>query len=185
MSPTLPPPAATTLRLHAATAADAMTANPMSIREELTVHEAVVFLIERGISAAPVINEAGRPVGVVTEADILRHNRDHADHMHPVPAEAFDRELTLTTGEHLDKNAFEVHPAEPVERPSVAPDLTPHLHANAQTSIASLKGIGAQTGKKRALKALNDDDAKGIVDALSGTNDFDSLLARIEQVLDR
>lgn len=86
---------------------------------------------------------------------------------------------------YLDKSAFEVHPAEPVERPSVAPDLNPHLHANAHTSIASLKGIGAQTGKRRALKALNDDDAKGIADALSGTTDLDSLLEKIEQVLER
>jgi hypothetical protein len=86
---------------------------------------------------------------------------------------------------YLDKSAFEVHPADPVERPSVAPDLSPHLHANAHTSIASLKGIGAQTGKKRALKALSNDDAKGIADALSGTNDLDSLLAKIEQVLEQ
>ena len=86
---------------------------------------------------------------------------------------------------YLDKSAFEVHPAERVERPNVAPDLSPHLHANARISIASLKGISAQTGKRRALKALNDDDAKGIAEALSGANDLDSLLAKIEQVLER
>ena len=86
---------------------------------------------------------------------------------------------------YLDKSAFEVHPAEPVDRPSVAPDLSPHLHANARISIAALKGIGAQTGKRRALQALNEDDAKGIAEALSGTNDLDSLLVKIERVLDR
>jgi predicted transcriptional regulator len=66
------------LRLEAHIASDVMTSNPVSIREELTVHEAVVFLTERKISAAPVINQAGRPVGVVSEADILRHDREHA-----------------------------------------------------------------------------------------------------------
>ncbi|HKA06379.1 MAG TPA: CBS domain-containing protein, partial [Gemmataceae bacterium] len=59
-------PDLTPLRLHAVMADDVMTANPVSIREELTVHEAVIFLTERRISAAPVINEAGRPVGVVS-----------------------------------------------------------------------------------------------------------------------
>jgi CBS domain-containing protein len=80
----------------------------VSIREELTVHEAVVFLTERRISAAPVINEAGRPVGVVSEADVLRHDREHADHLYWLPQKLVDRELTLGSGEHLDDRSFEV-----------------------------------------------------------------------------
>jgi len=101
-------PDLTPLRLHAVMADDVMTANPVSIREELTVHEAVIFLTERRISAAPVINEAGRPVGVVSEADILRHNREHADHLYWVPQKDVDRELTLGSGEHLSGKSFEV-----------------------------------------------------------------------------
>jgi len=96
------------LRLQAHIASDVMTSNPVSIREELTVHEAVVFLTERKISAAPVINEAGRPVGVVSEADILRHDREHAEHLYWIPQKEVDRELTLQTGEHLDGRSFEV-----------------------------------------------------------------------------
>jgi CBS domain-containing protein len=99
---------ATPLRLHALMAEDVMTPNPVSVRDELTVHEAVVFLTERKISAAPVINEAGRPVGVVSEADILRHDREHADHLYWLPQKEVDRELTLGTGEHLDGKSFEV-----------------------------------------------------------------------------
>jgi CBS domain-containing protein len=108
MSGTLTAPDVAHLRLHAALAEDVMTANPVSIREELTVHEAVVFLTERRISAAPVINEAGRPVGVVSEADILRHNREHADHLYWLPQKLVDRELTLGSGEHLSDQSFEV-----------------------------------------------------------------------------
>ncbi|HJZ93427.1 MAG TPA: CBS domain-containing protein [Gemmataceae bacterium] len=96
------------LRLHAVIAGDVMTANPVSIAEDATVHEAVVFLTERRISAAPVINEAGRPVGVVSEADILRHNREHSDHLYWVPQKEVDRQLTLGSGEHLDDRSFEV-----------------------------------------------------------------------------
>src|SRR3954453_8006906 len=54
-------------------AADLMTPNPMSIRQSATVSEAATFLAGRGISAAPVIDEAGRPVGVVSSTDILIH----------------------------------------------------------------------------------------------------------------
>ena len=108
MTATLPRVDLTPLRLHAVLAEDVMTPNPVSIREELTVHEAVVFLTERRISAAPVINEAGRPVGVVSEADILRHDREHADHLYWLPQKEVDRELTLSTGEHLSGKSFEV-----------------------------------------------------------------------------
>src|SRR5207302_5680654 len=36
-------------------------------------------LTHRGISGAPVIDEAGRPVGVVSRADILVHDREAVD----------------------------------------------------------------------------------------------------------
>jgi CBS domain-containing protein len=96
------------LRLHAVIADDVMSHNPVSLGEDLTVHEAVVFLTERRISAAPVINEAGRPVGVISEADILRHDREHAEHLYWLPQKEVDRELTLESGEHLSGNSFEV-----------------------------------------------------------------------------
>jgi len=108
MTDTLPKVDLAPLRLNAVLAEDVMTPNPVSIREELTVHEAVVFLTERRISAAPVINEAGRPVGVVSEADILRHDREHADHLYWLPQKEVDRELTLGSGEHLSGKSFEV-----------------------------------------------------------------------------
>ena len=92
------------LSLYAATAADVMTRNPVSIAADATVHEAVVFLTERRISAAPVISDAGRPVGVVTEADILRHTREQAEHLNPLPDA--ERELQLRTGEKLGDDEF-------------------------------------------------------------------------------
>ncbi len=64
------------LILDAVTAADLMTPNPMSIRAEATVPEAIAWLTEKGFSAAPVIDESGRPIGVVSRADILVHERE-------------------------------------------------------------------------------------------------------------
>lgn len=61
------------LVLDARTARDLMTANPVSIHQAATVGEAAAFLSGRGISAAPVIDEAGRPVGVVSRSDLLIH----------------------------------------------------------------------------------------------------------------
>lgn len=59
------------LSLYVRTAADLMTRNPRSIGHRATVQEAATFLTKRGISAAPVIDDAGRPIGVVSRSDIL------------------------------------------------------------------------------------------------------------------
>ncbi|HEV3142610.1 MAG TPA: CBS domain-containing protein [Gemmataceae bacterium] len=58
------------------TASDLMTANPLSIREDATLAEAIRFMTDHALSGAVVINAAGRPVGVITNTDILVHQRE-------------------------------------------------------------------------------------------------------------
>jgi predicted transcriptional regulator len=55
-------------------ARDVMTPNPVSINETASIREAAAFLLAKRMSAAPVINEAGRAVGVVSLSDIVRHS---------------------------------------------------------------------------------------------------------------
>jgi predicted transcriptional regulator len=50
---------------------DLMTPNPLSVRHGITVREAAVFLAEQGIGAAPVVNDAGRAIGVFSRSDVL------------------------------------------------------------------------------------------------------------------
>jgi CBS domain-containing protein len=64
------------LVLDAATAADLMGPDMVSIRADATVAEAVELLIAKGFSAAPVIDEAGRAVGVLSRSDLLIHDRE-------------------------------------------------------------------------------------------------------------
>src|SRR6476469_829826 len=66
--------------LDGTTAADLMTANPLSIAAGATVREALALLTDRGFSAAPVIDEARRPVGVVSRTDVLVHEREDVRH---------------------------------------------------------------------------------------------------------
>jgi CBS domain-containing protein len=69
-------PNATRLVLEAQTAADLMTANPVSIRSSATVQDAIAVFVDKAISAAPVIDEAGRPIGVISRTDVLTHERE-------------------------------------------------------------------------------------------------------------
>src|SRR5262245_38186246 len=66
-------------------AGDLMTPNPVPIREVAPVKEAIAFLVDRRITGAPVIDGAGRPVGVLTQTDLIIHDREEVEHL--VPAE--------------------------------------------------------------------------------------------------
>lgn len=54
-------------------ARDIMTSNPVSLDEHVSLQRAAAFMTSMAVSAAPVINAAGRPLGVVSQTDILRH----------------------------------------------------------------------------------------------------------------
>src|SRR5690348_7885944 len=64
--------------LDAATAASVMTADPVSVPAGATITEVLAFLADKGFSAAPVIDQAGRPIGVVSRTDLLVHEREQA-----------------------------------------------------------------------------------------------------------
>lgn len=66
--------------LAGCTAEDLMTPNPISIRADASVREAVALLTDHAFHAAPVIDEAGRPVGVVSTTDLLIHDREQTRH---------------------------------------------------------------------------------------------------------
>ena len=53
-------------------AKDIMTVNVVSVSEDTPVHEIVSLLLKYRISAVPVIDGAGKVVGIVSEGDLLR-----------------------------------------------------------------------------------------------------------------
>jgi CBS domain-containing protein len=96
------------LTLAAVSAAELMTHNPVSLEQDATIPEAVALLTDRGYSAAPVIDDAGRPVGVLSRTDLLIHERETArkaafgpveDSPHPQPSrhEGFSIEVVDRT----------------------------------------------------------------------------------------
>jgi CBS domain-containing protein len=69
------------LFLRPETAADLMSSNPVSLNAGATVPEALELLTARGFGAAPVIDEAGRPVGVLSRSDLLIHDREAVEYV--------------------------------------------------------------------------------------------------------
>jgi CBS-domain-containing membrane protein len=114
-----------TLALRPATAERLMTANPVSISEHASLHEALVLLVDRSIHAAPVIDEAGRPMGVISSSDIMVHDRESVTHLGRVPEFYSRTDLAMPNGEELPRG-FQV---ERVERTRVADIMTPTVFA--------------------------------------------------------
>ena len=88
------------LVLSAATAAELMTPNPVSISQDATVKEAASFLTDRGLTP-PLIDEAGRLVGVLSCADIVVHRRQRARYVPAIPDYYEKAELTMRSDESL------------------------------------------------------------------------------------
>jgi CBS domain-containing protein len=71
------------LVLSLATAAELMTPSPITVRESALLKEAIGIMVDRGISALPVVDENGKPVGVLSQTDIVIHDRNKNEHRVP------------------------------------------------------------------------------------------------------
>jgi CBS-domain-containing membrane protein len=114
-------------------ARDLMSPNPVSINADASVAEATAMLTDRGFGAAPVIDEAGRPIGVVSRADILVHDRERMTHhtavTQPVTVEGFSLEEVDPTpvSDIMTPVVFAV-PLETSAEQVVAHMLSLHVH---------------------------------------------------------
>ncbi len=50
-----------------------MSPSVVCLTPEMTVADAQKLLAARGVSGAPVVDEAGQPIGVVSQSDLVRH----------------------------------------------------------------------------------------------------------------
>lgn len=106
------------LRLEPATAADVMAPNPISIAAAANVQEALMLLTDKNFSAAPVIDDAGRPVGVISRSDLLVHDREAA---RKLPAGDFYRDEGAGDQRRF-RDGFQI---ENVDRTTVEDIMTP------------------------------------------------------------
>lgn len=59
-------------KLDAVSAGDAMTAPALTIAPDRSVREAALTMLEEGINRLPVVDEAGKLVGIVSRANLVR-----------------------------------------------------------------------------------------------------------------
>jgi CBS domain-containing protein len=64
-------------------ASDVMTRNVVSVRPDTSVAEAIRLMLDNRISGLPVIDAAGRLVGILTEGDLLRRGETGTERHRP------------------------------------------------------------------------------------------------------
>ena len=124
------------LTLCADTASDLMVPNPISLRAEAIVAEAMLLFTAKGITAAPVIDDSGRPIGVISRSDLLIHqceDQKHRDgaYFHALPFERVDvtpkPTTTMNVADLMTPAVFAVSEDTPVHR-VVSDMLGLHVH---------------------------------------------------------
>ena len=135
-------------------ASDVMNTEIVSVEAHVSARQIAKILVENGISAVPVVDETGAPIGVVSEGDLI--DRDEADRM-----KRRDWWLSLIAeGEPLD--AERIARLVPPER--IARDImsAPVVTVDEGTDIAEIARLLADYRIKR-VPVVRDGRMVGIV----------------------
>ncbi len=152
----------TRLSLAGDTAEELMTPVVISLREYATVHEALVLFTEKGFSAAPVIDDSGRPVGVLSQSDIIVHDRNKVNYVPEVP-EFFSRsQLRTPEGEPL--SGFQV---EETDQYRVSDIMTPAVFSvRTDASCAEVVEQLLELDVHRLFVVDHDDTLVGVISVM-------------------
>lgn len=118
------------LRLNADTAADLMTANPVSLNQNASLQEALALFTNKNFTVAPVIDDAGRAVGVLSSSDILIHDRERVEFLQPAVENA---PMETANGERI-RRGFQI---ENVDITRVSELMTPAVFSVYRETPAS------------------------------------------------
>ena len=105
------------LVLRAQVARDVMSSELVSLEADATLFEAIELFVDRGIRAAPVIDAAGRPIGVLARVDILAYERAFRSRFDDNPvAETFMRGLDrVRVADIMSPVVYTISPETPIE----------------------------------------------------------------------
>lgn len=80
---------------------DVMTVDPISIPQDALVDAAIEVMLTRNVSGLPVVDDAGRLVGLITEYDVLAlFDQSDTDAKRLEPCSTYMKRDVRTIGEH-------------------------------------------------------------------------------------
>jgi len=132
-----------------------MTTEPMTVSPKTSVRNLAVALIEKNYTGAPVVDEDGTLVGVVTESDLIyQHKNLHL----PTVITLFDSVLTLGGSHELETQIKKILGSE------VADIMTKDvISVDEDTSLDDVATIMSEKGK-HYLPVMRGEKLVGVVD---------------------
>jgi CBS domain-containing protein len=88
-------------------ARDVMVSPVITVKSHSSIHELAKIFMERHISAAPVVDERGQVIGIVSEGDLMRRSENRTERHHPWWLQPFLSIETLAT-EYVKAHARKV-----------------------------------------------------------------------------
>ncbi|WP_437603171.1 CBS domain-containing protein [Sorangium sp. So ce590] len=146
----------------AAPLAGIMTRDVLCVRPEVTVDEITALLVRHGISGMPVVDADGKPVGMVSRADLLRTAQERGD-----TEESERATLHLDDVAPLDieiEQGFHVYEPVKVTARDVMTPVVVQLHESA--SIRQAASLMAYEGVHRLPVVSDDGRVVGILSSL-------------------
>jgi len=151
---------ATTARHTTPTIGELMTRAVRTVTADTSIESLVTLLLERGISAVPVVDADGKPIGIVSKTDLLRRYYDDGG-----TAETSPSAVQTADGVELDLGAG-FHAVSTGDA-SVADVMTPRvLTLPEDAHVGQAAAVMAFEGIHRLLVVTPDGGIAGILSSL-------------------
>jgi CBS domain-containing protein len=138
---------------------DVMTRRVICVRTTLSARGVLMVLVEHGISGAPVVDAAGRPVGMVSITDLLREEYDQIE-------DEEDELLPFFAREAVDRHRASPGPGAPA-RLTAEEIMTPSVFSvREEATVADAAVEMARRGVHRVPVISRDGAVVGMVSAL-------------------
>lgn len=141
-------------------AKDIMNPNVVTVTDTMDLREAAKILVEERISGAPVVDDLGNLVGVISQSDLVEYDL------------ATERELTEEAPFYRQPYDDAIHPGRGFQIEELSADkvkdvMTPYLITiNEDTPIREVAARMAQCGIHRVIVVDEDQQIRGIVTSL-------------------
>lgn len=154
------------------TATDLMNPEVLTVRDDLAIDDLAAFLLDNEISGAPVVDQDGRLVGVVSLADVAA-----------VTAESSEAPSALTGGDFFSQgfrgarvDDLEELEVDVDEELTVADIMNPEIYSVGEDATASEVASLMLTSHIHRVLVLQDESVVGII----STSDLLGLLVEVD-----
>jgi CBS domain-containing protein len=141
------------------TAREIMNRNVISVGEKMDLRDLAKLFLDKGITGAPVVDDAGRLAGVVSQTDLVYYNLTRDDEL-VLPSDFYQH--ARVEGQHLPKG-FQI---EDTNTATVADVMTPIVHS--VTERASVESIARLMTRSHIHRVIvrRGNEALGVISAL-------------------